>query len=63
MKGIAMPEFMILAILLLTLVASCAIRRAEEDMIHRNELDRHARKTSPPAASGGEMTSGTKVRA
>jgi hypothetical protein len=39
--------FMVLAILLLTLIASCAIRQAEEEMIERHELDRHARKPSP----------------
>ena len=41
--------FMVFAILLLTLIASCAIRQAEEEMIER-ELDRRAQKP-PPAQS------------
>ena len=41
-------HFMIFAILLLTLIASCAIRQAEEEMIEQNDLDRRARK--PPVA-------------
>jgi hypothetical protein len=47
--------FMVLAILLLTLIASCAIRQAEEEMIERHELDRRARKP-PPAQSNRESS-------
>lgn len=42
-----MLEFMILAILLLTLAAAYAIRRVEEDMIDRDDLERRARKVPP----------------
>jgi hypothetical protein len=38
-------HFMVLAILLLTLIASCAIRQAEEETIERRDLD--ARKPPP----------------
>ena len=40
-------HFMALAILLLTLFASYAIRRAEEEMIEHRELDRRARNEPP----------------
>jgi hypothetical protein len=42
-------HFMVLAILLLTLMATYAIRRAEEEMIERHDLDQHARRAPPPA--------------
>ena len=48
-------HFMIFAILLLTLAASCAIRQAEEEMIEQNDLDRRARK--PPLAQSNRETS------
>ena len=55
-------QFMVLAILLLTLVASYAIRRAEEEMIERHDLDRRAR-TTPQLEETGEPADGTKARA
>jgi hypothetical protein len=55
-------HFMVLAILLLTLIASYAIRRAEEDMIERHDLDRRA-KSTPTARGSREATNGTKARA
>ena len=56
-------HFMVLAILLLTLIASYAIRRAEEEMIERHDLDRRARNAPPPAQIDSDATSGTKARA
>jgi hypothetical protein len=56
-------HFMVLAILILTLIASYAIRRAEEEMIERHDLDQHARNAPPPAQIDSETTSGTKARA
>jgi hypothetical protein len=57
--------FMVLAILLLTLIASYAIRRAEQEMIERHDLDR--RTQSGPSSSSRqideETADGTKVRA
>jgi hypothetical protein len=41
-------HFMVLAILLLTWMAIYAIRRAEEEMVERHDLDQHARG-APPA--------------
>jgi hypothetical protein len=35
--------FMVTAILVLTLIAAFAIRRAEEEIVEGRELDRHAR--------------------
>ena len=55
-------HFLVLAILLLTLVASYAIRRAEEEMIERHDLDRRAR-TTPQLEETREPTDGTKARA
>jgi hypothetical protein len=55
-------HFMVLAILLLTLVAAYAIRRAEKEMIERHDLDRRAR-TDPPTQGTHEIASGTKARA
>jgi hypothetical protein len=48
-------HFMVLAILLLTLIASCAIRQAEEEMIERRELDRREQK--PPLAQSNRDAS------
>ena len=57
--------FMALAILLLTLIASYAIRRAEQEMIERHDLDQ--RTQSRPSSSSRqideETADGTKVRA
>jgi hypothetical protein len=59
------PYFMALAILFLTLIASYAIRRAEEEMIERHDLDR--RMQSGPSSSSRQIdeqtADGTKVRA
>jgi hypothetical protein len=55
-------HFMVLAILLLTLIASYAIRRAEEEMIERHDLDRRA-PNAPPPQIDGEATNGTNARA
>jgi hypothetical protein len=55
-------HFMVLAILLLTLVASYAIRRAEEEMIGRHDLDRRARN-APAVQESHEPAGGTKARA
>jgi hypothetical protein len=48
-------HFMVLAILLLTLIASCAIRQAEEEVIERRELDRREQK--PPLAQSKRESS------
>ena len=55
-------HFMVLAILLLTLVASYAIRRVEEEMIERHDLDRRVRN-APVAQESREPAGGTKARA
>ena len=60
--------FMAVAILLLTLVASYAIRRAEEEMIERHDLDRSARnmpssRQIDSEEIDSEEASGTKARA
>ena len=63
MKGEVGMElyFMAVAILLLTLMASYAIRRAEREMIERHNLDRPA--PSGPPISHDKAATGTKVRA
>jgi hypothetical protein len=48
-------HFMILAILLLTLIACCAIRQAEEEIIEHRDIDRHERK-SPLTQSNRESS-------
>ena len=53
-------HFMVLAILLLTLIAAYAIRRAEEEMIERHDLDRRAKDAS---SAHHEATNGTKAQA
>lgn len=53
-------HFMVLAILLLTLVAWYAIRRAEEEMIEHRELDRRAQSVRPEQESH-EAAGGTEV--
>ena len=55
-------HFMVLAILLLTLIAAYAIRRAEEEMIERHDLDRGAKDASS-AHQTHEATNGTKAQA
>ena len=42
-------HFVVLAILLLTLVASCAVRRAEEQMIEGHDLGGRGRNAANPA--------------
>jgi hypothetical protein len=56
-------HFTVLAILLLTLVASYAIRRAEEEMIERRDFDRRPKNASAAAQDSHEATNGTKARA
>ena len=52
--------FMVVAILLLTVIASYAIRRAEEEAIERHDGDRQTRNA--PAEKGSrETASGTKA--
>lgn len=55
--------FMAVAILILTLVASYAIRRAEEEMIERHDRDRRARSGPSSRQIDGEAANGTKARA
>ena len=64
MKGGVRMElhFIVLAILLLTLVASYAIRRAEEEVIERHGFDRRP-KNAAAQDSHDEATNGTKARA
>jgi hypothetical protein len=56
-------HFMVLAILLLTLVASYAIRRAEEEMIERHDVNGRPKNASAAVQGSHEATNGTKVRA
>ena len=53
-------HLMALAILVLTLVAAYAIRRAEEDMIEHRDPDRRSQK-GPSAQHSHEAASVTKV--
>jgi len=55
--------FMAVAILVLTLVASFAIRRAEEEMIERHDLDQRTRSGPSSREIHGEAVNGTKARA
>jgi len=55
--------YMAVAILILTLIASYAIRRAEEDMIERHDLDRRTRIGPSSSQIDGEAANGTKARA
>lgn len=56
-------HFTVLAILLLTLLACCGIRRAEDKIIERHRLDQRARNVPLPAAIDGEVRGGTKAQA
>lgn len=55
-------HLMVLAILFLMLIASCAIRHAEKETIERRDFDRRAKNTSS-AQDSHEATNGTKARA
>jgi len=54
--------FMAVAILILTLVAASAIRRAEEETTEYREFDRRERNGSPKPMND-ETVSGTNARA
>jgi hypothetical protein len=54
--------FMAVAILILTLIAAFAIRRAEEEIVEHREFDRRERN-GPPKPMNDETTSGTNARA
>lgn len=55
--------FMAVAILLLTLIASYAIRRAEDEMIERHDLDRGTQSGPSSRQIDDGAANGTKVRA
>jgi hypothetical protein len=57
-----MLEFMVVAILLLTLIAAYAIRRAEREIIDLEDLERRAREM-PHSAEWARKRGGTKVGA
>jgi hypothetical protein len=58
-----MLEFVVVAILLLTLMAAYAIRRAEQEIIDRNDLERRTRELPPSAQWDAKTRAGTKVGA
>jgi hypothetical protein len=62
-RGIAMLEFMVIAILLLTLMAVYAIRRAEQEIIDHDDLERRPRELPPSAQWEAKTRAGTKVGA
>ena len=56
-----MLHFMALAIVLLTLLASYAIRRAEDEMVAHHDLERRVQNPPPPTSENRDATRGTKV--
>jgi hypothetical protein len=57
--------FMVMAILILTLIAALAIRRAEaeDETIERREFDHRPERNGPSAQMNGGTASGTNARA